>query len=512
MHSRPLGLSLLPRLSSAARLAAGGLVVLLGAAAWAQPAPRAPAGGQAGVFVAGPINPAPPGAGVAAEVPAGEAPAQGVPALGAEVGALEEDQGVIAPVRLGEARPDAPLVILTPEATAAVAIANSLDLQISAANVRDAESQVKAALGLDDFTVQGSASYVRAGTGLSLGGSSGALSEGVSVSRPLYNESRIRLQQQAALESLGVTKIRQAVTELALDLTARQAAFEVLRTNGLLDVAVEQQSALVKHLTDSQNLFEGGQVAWFEVVQAQTEVARAQGAVVTARANLEHAGAQLRRVLTFGESSPIEVRPGGDSGPPPGTREELVQRALKDRPEVEADRASLGLAETDLSIARRISGLNVNLSGSVSNSDTDGGGNLRWQVGVSANKPFSDGRARASGVGSATARRDVARTNLRQTEEDVRLQVVNAQTDLEAAREALTVAKQGVVEARERLAIARVRFETQYSAGIEVVDAQSSLTQARIELVNAGFAVQVAAARLRMSVGMKGPQGEPPMP
>ena len=43
---------------------------------------------------------------------------------------------------------------------------------------------------------------------------------------------RIRLQQEAAQQSLAVTRIRQQVTELSLDFTARETAFEVLRTKG----------------------------------------------------------------------------------------------------------------------------------------------------------------------------------------------------------------------------------------------------------------------------------------
>lgn len=405
---------------------------------------------------------------------------------------------------------------VTPESAAALAVRESLDLEITAADIREAEAQVVKALGLDDFRVTASGAVGRRGpvATFALPGAEGERIEvsmgspdirtaTVQVAKPLYTAGRIERAQEVALRALETRKLSKAVVERALDLTARQASYAVLRAEQLLDVTRQRAVAVAAHLELTKKLMEAGVVARFEVVQAETELARAQGEVISARTAVETARAGLRRILNLPQDAPLEVMAGASFEPPPGALPGLIAQASEQRPEVHAAEAGIALAEANLRLARASRNVSVNLVGSATRSEASLGAEpWGWQVAITAEKPIVDGRVERSEVQAAQARLDGARLALERTRQEIALDVTEAHLALDEARERLTVAQQGVVEAQERLRIAQVRYESGVGLGIEVLDAQTALAAARADVVNSHYGLQLAVARLRSALGL----------
>lgn len=402
-------------------------------------------------------------------------------------------------------------LVLTPDDAARVALDNSTDLVISAASIEEAQAEVLRAFGLDDVQVSLSASTSlrRARTGVRLddegdavttgGGTNTSWSAGVSVSKTLYTGGRIERTQQAATLSVEAARISEAVVRRALRLTAHEAAYEVLRAEQLSHVAAQQAVAVSAHLELSRQLLEAGSVARFEVVQAETELARAQGEVISARTVLEQALSQLKRLLTLPQQDSVAVIPGPERDLPAGTLEDLIPLALARRPEVREAALAVQAAELTVRLARDTRNVSLSVDGSVS--ESDGGSGPDWQVGLTLRKPLLDGQAERSEVRRAQARLEATRARRVQAEEDVAREVARYHIALREAHERLRVAGQGVIEARTRADIAQVRYETGYALGVEVLDAATALAQAEAELVNSQYNLQVAVTQLRSALG-----------
>lgn len=409
----------------------------------------------------------------------------------------------------GGAPESAEVLGLTPGDAARIAIENSTDLTISAANIEQAQAEVIRALGLDDVrvSVSATAGRRRVATSVRTDGDGGAVGGGdpdfasasLSASKTIFTEGRIKRTQRAAVMEVEAARLSQAVVTRALRLTAHEATYEVLRTDQLAHVAAQQANAVATHLELSKELHAAGSVARFEVVQAETELARSQGEVIAARTALEQAKSTLKRLLTLPQSTAIAVSPGQEYEGPSGTQEDLIGLAVAQRPEVSEARASVRIAETNLKLARDSRNVSVSVGGSLSAADSRSG--TDWQVALSLDKPILDGKAERSEVLRAQAGLKTAGARLQQTEQDVAREVAQYHIALGDAQERLRVARQGVVEGRERLDIAKVRYENGYGLGIEVLDGRTSLTGAEAEVVNARYNLQVAIIQLRSATG-----------
>lgn len=405
----------------------------------------------------------------------------------------------------------------TPASAAALASQNSIDLQITAANIADAEAQLRQTFGLDDFRVSVSATIGRRGPIASAtfpGGEDGeetVISLGdadirtgaVNAVKPLYTSGRIERTQQVALKALETRKLSRAVIERALDLAARQLVYEILRVEQLAEVAQERANAVAAHVDLSKKLMVGGVVPKFEVVQAETELARARGEVISARTGVEQAKSSLRRVLTLPQQTPVGVGLGDAPQAPSEAITELIEQAWEARPEIRTAQASVALAEASLRLAFTTRNVSVNLVGGVTAAQASFGSEpLGWQIAISAEKPLLDAKQERGEVEKAKAQLDAAKLELERQRQEVALEVTQAHLALDDGRQRLEVAQQGVVEAQERLRISRVRYENGLALGVEVLDAQTALTTAQAEVVNAEYSLYSAIIRLRSSVGL----------
>ena len=445
-------------------------------------------------------------------------PARRVPAVGPIIAVSPGAAQSVRPA-LGESR--TPVVgsgsSVTPSQAAQMAIDNSIDLQITAANIREAEAQLRQAFGLDDFRVTVGATYGRRGpiataefpagegedpTIIELGDPVISTQQ-LDLVKPLYSSKRIERTQSVALKTLETRKLSQAVVARALDLTARQASYGVMRAEQLAQVAQQQASAVAAHVDLTRKLMTEGVVPKFELVQAETELAGAQGDVIALRTAVEQAKSGLRRVLTLAQETPLGVEPGEMPRVPAGTKPELISDAWEQRPELHAARAGIALAQAALRLAGTTSDLSVNLVGGMTRTRASfGAEEFGWQVAVAAQAPILDGKQEKTEVQKARAQLEAATLDLERQKQDIALQVAQGIVALDDGRERLKVARQGIVEAQERLRIAQVRYQNGIALGVEVLDAQTALAAASAELVNSEYNLQLSIAELRSAVGL----------
>jgi len=395
-------------------------------------------------------------------------------------------------------------LVLNPDTAAALGLRNGLDLAIARTRIEEARTALLPIDAEEDVEASASLSYDVSGT-FGDEPSSDGRSGSVSLSKSLFRTPRMKATRRAALASIDSAASAVPVTERELDLAVRLAVYDVLRQEQLVRAAVEQTRMRSEHLDLSRDMLQVGKVADFEVVQAETQVSAAIGDEVAARSALSQYLATLKQLLALPQETQLGVEPGLPPAEPPGSGLQRVEMACAQRPEIGQALAAIRQSETSVELAETTSDLTSGLSGSLSHSPfLDGSAKIRWKVGASASKVLLDQDAQVSAVESAAARLQAAQLELDMLRHDIALEVTQAELSLNDAWERLVVAEQGVREAQETLSIAQVRYEVRYGKGIEVLDAQASLTSMEVAAINAEYDVRTAIVQLRSAMGLKG--------
>lgn len=314
--------------------------------------------------------------------------------------------------------------------------------------------------------------------------------------------------QVAEFQEIGARlDVNRTRNQLVLDV--KNAYYDVLRAQAFLSVAEQTLKNAQERLNTAQAYLKAGTGTRFDVLRAETEVRNAEQNRISARNRLSLAGAALNNVLGLDQNTPLQTEEAGES---PGVLDfnALVGDAYRNRPEVFQAEANIRAAERGVHLAQRSAlpslGIGVNLTYT-----PDAGGFAPKETGYSALATvtiplFDQGISRAR-TRQSRADFNTARVNKQIVLDSVALEVRQAYVGLEDAQERLKVATAAVTLAEEQYRLARVRFQTGVtqvpgtSPLVEISDAQSVLTQAQNNLVNARYDAQNALARLDRAVG-----------
>lgn len=416
--------------------------------------------------------------------------------------------------------PEGPLY-LTPDSAARMALERSTDIALALERIELARGDILQADSVDDWRVEGMASHTRRGPSVSLELPGGEGEDGedgepmslslsptaisslsVTVTKPLYLWGRDRFGRRAAEAGLEAQTAQVQAIENSLALGARQLVLSIMRTEQLHAVVQQRITAVAEHLRVAEAMFEEGMIPRFEVVQAETELSRVRGDLIKLQTAIGRQKAALRRLLNLPQDLVVHVEEGVPPVTPEGTLPELVQSAFLQRGEFKVLDAAIRAAQLQVRLAESYNAPSLGLQGQAQKQTaTATGGTDSWSLTVALSKPLYRSNEKAAQVQRAEANLNTTILNLEKTQQEVALEVTQALLELTDAREALSVAEQGEVEARERLRIADIRFRNGVSLGVEVIDAQTALSAAQAEVVNARYNLQTAVVQLRAALG-----------
>ncbi len=408
--------------------------------------------------------------------------------------------------------------VLSPDTAARWALERNTDVRIQAQSIPEAMGQLRqawAARGVQ-INVSGSAMWMGPTPTVELPmepeeepmeftvGEDQHYRATISARKPIYTGGRLRLGEELAEEGIEAARGGTRIARLSVAMGASEITFGVLRAIQLSGVAAAQVTAVAEHVANAEAMAEAGVVPEFDVVQARTELSRAQEELIAAQTGTEQARAQLRRMLALPQETPVEVADAPPPEMPDGAVPELIDIAFENRPEIEAGQASVRMAELNLRLAERDRAPSVALTGEYARHTASGLGaeDYSWQVGVVAEKPIFDSGDRRGKVEAARARVEAAGLELQRTQEEIGLEVMQALLAVREADQRIETAEQGVAEARERRRMSQLRYREGLAPGIEVIEADTALAAAEGSLVNAEYDRQLEVTRLRTAMGI----------
>lgn len=323
-------------------------------------------------------------------------------------------------------------------------------------------------------------------------------------------------------------KLRSAARASRLTVQAALANYQALVASTLLDVRVAYDDTLLaseqiqvqeasltlleRELSDARRRFEAGTVPRFNVLRAEVEVANAKPRLIRARNALRNARNQLAVQLGF------TIPPGTDRDIPLATADKLVAvrgevpladaivRALGQRPELAALQATEKLRGEDVVQARadrypQLSAVaGYGWQSRVFNRDLTADLN-GWNAGAQMSWNVWDLGLTQGKIDAARARLERAGIDVADTRRRVELEVRTAHSSHTEALEVLDSQARVIEQAEEALRLATARAEAGAGTQLDVLSAQTALTEARTTYTVALRDLSVARARLDRAMG-----------
>jgi len=424
--------------------------------------------------------------------------------------------GLLVLVGLARAQEPAPLppspparLVVDPDSAAALAIGNSVQLRIDAQSVREAEARLRQSFAMDNLNVSLSANVLDRGPAPSLPAEFSSLyvsvlhTETLSANQPIWLGGKLEAQTRLARKGLKLAASSAEVTRLALANLARSSVLKLGLDERLQSVNYQTLAGLMEHERVTDKRYREGLVAFFEVAQAQAQVATQQRTIAEKQQDIEKDRVTLRRVLAVDQATPIAVAIGRFPERPKGTLEELITYGLDHRPEMTRARVGVEVAEAAIRVAHRSLRPTVAVSAQVIDQTKSFISQpVSYQVVLAYQQPIFDGGLQKQQVREQRAKAEEARLGMEALSQQIAQEVAQEYLQLDPLQERIRVAEVEERAAIEQLRIARLRYEQDLGLGEEVITAQAAVARAQTSRANAESDLQSAINRLRAAMGM----------
>ncbi|MEG4234144.1 TolC family protein [Microcoleus sp. Pol11C3] len=305
--------------------------------------------------------------------------------------------------------------------------------------------------------------------------------------------------------------------ELDLERQAEQLRFDTAEAyynlqNSDGQVAIRQASVrnAQQSLRDAEALERAGVGTRFAVLQAQANLANEQQQLSVARRDQRVAQRRLAEILNISQSANLTAAdPVEQAGSWRLSLEESIVQAFKNRPELEQQ-----LVQRDISKQQRRSiqagGLpQVNVTGSYNflgqtSDNPDPFSTRGWASGyaLQANLTWNifNGGATRARVKQRDADIAIAESRFDQLRNQVRREVEQAYFGLESSFENIETSEAGVLQSREALRLARLRFQAGVGTQTDVIQAETDLTRAERNRLSAIVTYNLGLSSLERAV------------
>ncbi len=317
--------------------------------------------------------------------------------------------------------------------------------------------------------------------------------------------------------SAGVEATRTQVTAMddnlrsirsSLTLQVKQTFYTCLLLERSVRVQDEEIAALNEHLQITQRRVESGSATDFDALSTSVRVAQAENVKIDIERSLHDQQIQLRRILGLSWDSPAALSGRFQLGESEVPLDTLLERARTQRPDLIAASNAVTAAQAQEAVARRDNDPALKLqaaygltNGYEPNLDVVRG---NWAAGVSLEVPIYNATRTSGKIEEALA-------NVKASQEHLLDVTRNAESEVRQANEALTSARAKIAstdlqvrEAESAVANARVRYESGAGTNLDLLDAETNVSKAHLEQLQAHYQYMMARVALDAATGVFG--------
>ncbi len=291
----------------------------------------------------------------------------------------------------------------------------------------------------------------------------------------------------------------------------RVTYYDVLMAQQQIAVQEASLKLLQQELDETTNRFQAGTVPRFNVLRAEVEVANARPRLIRSRNSFRIAKDNLAHLLgenipTGTDELPLQLTDRLETRPQEIALDRAIAQALERRTELAALRTAEALRGENIVNAKSGYKPSVQVFAGYGSKSSQFSSDLTdelhgWEAGAQLSWNIFDGFLTRGRVQEAEALRTRAREEITDAMRRVELEVRTAYSAFVEAREVLASQEKVRESAEESLRLANARVDAGAATQLDVLNAQTALTEARSTQVQARHDYSVAQARLERAVG-----------
>lgn len=330
----------------------------------------------------------------------------------------------------------------------------------------------------------------------------------VSIEQPLFTGGRLNRQRKAAAHQADAAGLMEEQEKADVAFEIRQAywnLYHALVANQTLESALAQ---VEEHLRNVRARVEEGTAIQTDLLNAETRRSEVLLDQVDTRSRVRVARLELNRLIGLPAGTQTEPVPPEDPGEVPFEMDELVERALKQRPGLHALSEQVSAREAEIRAAQSGWLPEISLVGRYiharpnqyffAEQDQFRG---TWEAGVSLRWNIWAGGQRLSETSQARARLQSAEAGLAEMREQVTVEVARHYLEMERAMEAIDVAAASVEAAEEAFRSAREQFKEGAILSEKVLDAEYAYRSAQARHAEAVADFEISQAAVLNTLG-----------
>jgi outer membrane protein TolC len=321
---------------------------------------------------------------------------------------------------------------------------------------------------------------------------------------------RIDQNYSAATNSQEAARWDVATARAVSEANGRIAYYTWLNARGSVVVAVQALNDQKTHLRDARNQFAAGNASKADVLRAETAVASADLTLERAKNLSDLSEKQLRVAMHAPEGEPLV--PGENLETPvvpvQGNVKQMTIEALSARPEVRSADANAAAAHEQAAAAKaqRYPVLSAFGDGILGNPNPryippSNVWNTTWDLGAQLTWSPNDTLVANGNVRDIESRLAAIEANKNVTRDNIEVEVTQMLQQVREADFSIESSTRELASATEAYRVQRELFNNGRGTSTTLADAESDLTRARLDLLNAKVAARTARIRLEHALG-----------
>ncbi len=286
-----------------------------------------------------------------------------------------------------------------------------------------------------------------------------------------------------------------------------QAFYSVLFLRKSLKVKDEQMKDLLHHLATAKKLVETGSAISLDTLTTRVRVTAIENQKIGIENILKQNEIILKSLLNLKNDTTLHLIGRFMETVPKMSLDSLIEVAFTNREEIKLTKIGQQAANIQKNIAKLNSMPTLSAIGSygLKNGYPDALYKLRsnWLLGVAANIPIFDGYMKKAKMETANWNIHAVKNHLDALKKTISREVQQAESELLSSKKQLKMAREEIISAQAAVKQARVQYKSGYATNLALLDAETSLTRARLSYVAGLYKITLNKYRLMETMGLK---------
>jgi outer membrane protein TolC len=333
----------------------------------------------------------------------------------------------------------------------------------------------------------------------------------LTASQVLYAGGGVRssIKSSQLVREAAVLDLQSSINDALLQV--RTSFYNVLLAREKITVQEKNLELLQSQLKTTTDRYDAGTVSSFEKLRAEVAVANAKVPLITAKNDYRLAIESLRQALGFTTNRDEAIRKIPtfvgtlDYTPVTFDLQAAFDAAHANRPDLQRLAKLSASREESITVAKSNYYPTVSAVGGwqlrKGLTNDFGDSNHGWLVGVQSQWNIFDGRSTAGRVVQARSALEQAKLTFTEAQLSAEVDVRRAFSNWQEANELADASKKVTGQAEEAVRLAEARYNAGTATQLDLLQAQTDLTTARTNQIQAYYNYTVAVASLRTAMG-----------